>query len=167
MAPTKLIRSDDWLLSGGEDFLEVTLATTAIYRDYVWHLCGIILTHWPRIGRLEAEKQPLAVERLFHRTSDNPEPRYARFFESTPEFKTFPSYLRRAAIRAAVGQVSSFLTRYDQWQSHQRKHAEDRPPSFGKPCAKAGGLSRRSGRCSTLPTAAPERWPGSRGISPG
>jgi putative transposase len=99
MAPTKLIRSDDWLLSGDKDFLEAVLATTTIYRDLVGRLCGIIRTHWPKIGRLDAEKQPLAVERLFHRTTDNPEPRYGRFFESNPEFKKFPSYLRRAALR--------------------------------------------------------------------
>jgi hypothetical protein len=44
MAPTKLIRTDDWLLSGGKDLLEGARATAVVYQDYVWRLCGIILT---------------------------------------------------------------------------------------------------------------------------
>ena len=147
--------------------MERTQATTAVYRDYVWRLCGIILTHWPKLGKLGADEQPLAVERLFNRTKANPEPRYARFFETTPAFRRFPSYLRRAAIRAAVGQVSSFLTRYDQWQTHQRKHASDRPPSFGRPnvwpvlyTAKggAGAMARFNGDAARLKLWDGRKW---------
>lgn len=167
MAPTKLIRTDDWLLAGGKDLPDATRATAAVYQNYVRRLCGIILTHWPKLGQLEAKKQPLAVERLFNRTKANPEPRYARFFESRPEFRTFPSYLRRAAIRTAVGQVSSFLTRHDKWQTHQRKKTSDRPPTFGKPMvwpalytAKggAGAMARFEGDKASLKLWDGKKW---------
>jgi IS605 OrfB family transposase len=167
MAPTKLIRTDDWLLSGGKDLPERTLATAAVYQDCVWRLCGIILTHWPKIGKLDADKQPLAVERLFNRTKANPRPRYARFFESRLEFRTFPSYLRRAAIRATVGQVSSFLTRYDKWQTHQRRKTSDRPPTFGRPMVwpvlytangGAGAMARFEGDKATLKLWSGKKW---------
>ncbi|HEY9657510.1 MAG TPA: transposase, partial [Allocoleopsis sp.] len=38
------------------------------------------------------------------------------------------SYYRRAAIVFAVGQVSSFMTRYDEWQSGNRSRRDAKPP---------------------------------------
>ena len=143
--PAEIIRTDDWLLSGGKSLQNATVATHGLYVAYVRRLSGLLMVHWPTIGRLSADEQPLAVERLFNRTKANPEPKYARFFESAPAFAKFPSYLRRAAIRAAVGSVSSFLTRYDAWQSNgqgcgedghsgrPRKRPDAAPPTFGMP----------------------------------
>ncbi|WP_341730600.1 hypothetical protein [Microcoleus sp. EPA2] len=37
-------------------------------------------------------------------------------------FHKFPSYLRRGAIMFAVGQVSSYMTRYRDWQSGQSRN---------------------------------------------
>jgi IS605 OrfB family transposase len=134
VARQDIIRSDEWLLSGNDDLRRFAEATSDVYRAYVLRLCHLVQPHWPTIGKLSAAEQPLAVERLFNRTKANPAPKYARIFEARPEFAKLPSYLRRAGIRAAIGQVSSFLTRYDGWQSREtRRHNDDRPPRFGIP----------------------------------
>lgn len=40
------------------------------------------------------------------------------------------SYLRRAAIEFVCGQVSSYLSRYRDWQGGLRNRRNDRPPLF-------------------------------------
>ncbi|MDX2097250.1 MAG: hypothetical protein SFW36_05690, partial [Leptolyngbyaceae cyanobacterium bins.59] len=55
-----------------------------------------------------------AVERLIHATAHRPTVKYPGIDQT---FHKFPSYYRRAAIAFAVGQVSSFVTRYQEWQS--------------------------------------------------
>lgn len=78
--------------------------------------CGVVFA---------AESQCAAVERLVHATAKNPNQRYRLFDQRFPKF---PSYLRRAAIEAACGQVSSFVTRYAMWQSGRRKRRAALPP---------------------------------------
>ncbi len=69
----------------------------------------------------------MAMEQLIHKTAKRPEVKYDYFDES---FHKFPSYLRRAAIETAVGQVSSFLTRYYDWQGGRRQRRDAKPPRF-------------------------------------
>ena len=97
--------------------------TADLYRNYIQLLMGVVWTHWPEING--AESPCHAVERLVHATADNPNPQYKLF---DCRFHKFPSYLRRAAIEAALGQVSSFSTRYSQWQSGQRRRPDALPP---------------------------------------
>ena len=68
-----------------------------------------------------------AIERLMHPTTKNPQPKHQYF---NNRFYKFPSYLRRAAINFAYGQVSSYMSRYDDWLDGKRKHAHARPPVF-------------------------------------
>ena len=49
-------------------------------------------------------------------------------------FYKFPSYYRRGAIQFAVGQVSSFVTRYRMWQSGIRKRKTALPPKLNADC---------------------------------
>lgn len=97
--------------------------TVRLYRDYTKLLIGVVWTHWPQIN--SAESPCNAIEKLIHTTTQNPAPRYTLFDRRFPKF---PSYLRRVAIEAAIGQVSSFNTRYDQWQTFQRKRPDALPP---------------------------------------
>ncbi len=48
--------------------------------------------------------------------------------------RKFPSYFRRAAIADAIGIVSSFQTRYREWQSGIRKYRKVRPPRLTAMC---------------------------------
>ncbi|UKO98129.1 IS200/IS605 family accessory protein TnpB-related protein [Nostoc sp. UHCC 0870] len=78
-----------------------------------------------------------AVEKMIHQTADNPSPKH-KYFQKVvnryPFFRKFPSYLRRAAIADAIGIVSSFQSRYYEWQSGIRKHRAARPPRLTAMC---------------------------------
>ena len=62
-----------------------------------------------------------------HPTNKNPQPKH-RYFDR--QFYKFPSYLRRAAIEFVKGQVSSYISRYDDWLDGKRKHSHAKPPVF-------------------------------------
>ncbi|WP_407272786.1 RNA-guided endonuclease TnpB family protein [Radiobacillus sp. PE A8.2] len=53
-----------------------------------------------------------AVERLIHRTTLNPSPKYKDFDQ---RFYKFPSYFRRSAIASAFGKIKSFRSNYRNW----------------------------------------------------
>ncbi|WP_293105106.1 transposase [Moorena sp. SIO3I6] len=88
-------------------------------------MVGIIYTHWSELGELTADKLTPAVEKLMHQTRSRPNIKYPQFNKT---FYKFPSYLRRAAIAFSAGQVSSFVTRYREWQSGNRKRRDAKPP---------------------------------------
>jgi IS605 OrfB family transposase len=119
----KVIRTDRWSLAASQKQRKMVQETVALYRAYVRALIGVLWVH-----QREVSTGPFpvaAVEKLIHATERNPHPKYP-FFDR--RFPKFPSYLRRAAIVAALGQVSSFSTRYDTWQSGQRKRRDALPP---------------------------------------
>lgn len=121
----KLIRSDRWQLSPTTDQREYLERTEALYRSYAQALCGVVYTHWVDIS--SAKSRSAAVEELIHQTTKNPNPRYLYFSRNFPKF---PSYLRRAVIQAVVGQISSFVTRYNRWQGGMRSKRDARPPKL-------------------------------------
>jgi len=111
----ELIRAEKHALQGsptaGADLTRMVVE----YRKLVRALCGIVFVNLKEIK--QAKSQCFAVEQLFHRTAANPTPKYAVIDRMFPKF---PSYLRRAAIEAAVGAVSSFTSNYARWQSFVR-----------------------------------------------
>ena len=86
---------------------------------------NVILGHWVKLQSVDSKC--VAIEKLIHQTKKNPTPKYKYF---VARFWKFPSYLRRAAIEFAWGQVSSYLTRYRTWQSGIRKKRDAKPPVF-------------------------------------
>ncbi len=82
-------------------------------------LVTVVCTHWKDLGGLSSDRVVPVVEKLVHRTAQNPEPKYPTIDKAFPKF---PSYLRRAAIMFAVGQVSSYMTQYWDWQSGQSRN---------------------------------------------
>ena len=128
----QVIRTDKWELNPSLEDLAALRDTTEKYRDYVQYLIIIVNTHWIEVS--EAEDQLQCVERLINKTKDNPAPKYGKFFGAGSKFYKFPSYLRRAAIHDAIGHVSSFHSRYRDWQAGIRKHREARPPRLTANC---------------------------------
>lgn len=123
MKSSSIIRTDRWLLQVDKDQQMLLRQTVVEYRRLVQALVGVVFVHWPRIG---ASETPLRdVELLIHQTTKNPTPRYRYFRE---HFYKFPSYYRRVAINEAIGQASSFVTRYSAWQSGQRSRRSALPP---------------------------------------
>ncbi len=120
-----IVRTDKWHLSPTNEQLEHLRQTQEKYRQYVRALIGVVHLHFVEIT--SSESPCASVERLIHKTQKNPFPKYPYFAQ---RFYKLPSYLRRAAIKFAIGQVSSFLTRYRDWQGGNRKRKDARPPKL-------------------------------------
>ena len=122
----KTIRTDKWRISPNDGQGRYLLNTVKEYRRLCRFLVTVICTHWKYLGGLSSDNVVPAVERLVHKTAHNPNPKYPTIDKA---FHKFPSYLRRAAIMFAVGQVSSYMTRYWDWQSGQSRNRRDvKPP---------------------------------------
>ncbi len=93
--------------------------TLALYRSACGYIGNVVLAHWDSLEALPSAKKRInAVEALIHKTTDNPDPEHPDFDRL---YYKFPSYLRRAAISYAIGQVSSYQTRLAAWE--EEKHA--------------------------------------------
>ena len=117
------VRTDKWKLNPDSETKQLLLKTVNEYRRLVRGLIGVVYTHWVEIA--EAKDTITVVESLIHPTKKRPEVKYEYFNRA---FYKFPSYLRRAAIHNAVGQVSSFVTRYARWQQGIRVRRDALPP---------------------------------------
>jgi putative transposase len=127
LKPNELIRTEKHPLQAGGNAHADLLLTVGEYRKLVRALAGIIFVNLSELTK--ASSRCFAVERLFHATADHPSPRYVLIDRM---FLKFPSYLRRAAIKAAYGAVSSFVSNYARWQAGIRSKRAARPPSFAR-----------------------------------
>ncbi|MGL5875246.1 MAG: IS200/IS605 family accessory protein TnpB-related protein [Xenococcaceae cyanobacterium] len=125
-AAPKIIRTDKWRIAPTNEQRQYLLNTVQEYRRLCRFLVTVVCTHWVDLGSLSNNNLVPAVERLVHGTTNNPNPKYPQINRA---FHKFPSYLRRAAIMFAAGQVSSYMTRYRDWQSGQSRNRRDvKPP---------------------------------------
>ncbi len=120
-----IIRTDKWNLNPSTGDKISLQATVDEYRAFCKALSYVILGHWVKLQNVDSKC--VAIEKLIHQTKKNPAPKHKYFVK---RFWKFPSYLRRAAIEFAWGQVSSYLTRYGTWQSGMRKRRDAKPPVF-------------------------------------
>jgi hypothetical protein len=123
--PSKIIRTDKWQLNPTKEQSCLFGETVKVYRRFCRFLTGIVFTHWGELGELSSSDVVPTVERLIHSTAKNPEVKYPKIDQY---FRKFPSYYRRAAIVFAVGQVSSYVTRYRDWVSGIRSRRDAKPP---------------------------------------
>ncbi len=120
-----IVRTDKWQLNPTPEIKRYLEMTVDEYRAFCRALSYVVMSHWVEVAG--ADRRCAAVEKLIHKTSQNPNPKYNYFGK---RFYKFPSYLRRAAIEFVCGQVSSFMTRYWEWQGGNRKRRDAKPPSF-------------------------------------
>ncbi|WP_339374339.1 transposase [Oscillatoria nigro-viridis] len=132
------IRTDVWQLVMTQEQRKLALLTVAQYRRFLKPLVLISYWNWGQLSQLTSQTRVNTLEKLIHKTVDNPNPRYHWYFQKAisnhPSFLKFPSYLRRAAIGDALGIVSSFVTRWDTWNRGERKHRHDKPPRLTVMC---------------------------------
>jgi len=126
------IKTDKSDISPDQQQHRYLLNTVTEYRRICRFLVTVVSTHWPDLGALSQDDIVPAVERLVHSTAKNPVIKYAQIDRA---FHKFPSYLRRAAIMLAYGQVSSYMTRYREWQSGQGRNRRDAKPPILNPDA--------------------------------
>ncbi len=120
-----IVRTDRWYLSPSPEVKKYLEMTIKEYRRFCRALSYVVMGHWRQIA--DSSSRCRTLEKLIHKTAKNPSPRY-KYFQAN--FYKFPSYLRRAAIEFVCGQVSSFLSRYRDWQGGSRKRRDASPPSF-------------------------------------
>lgn len=137
------VRTDVWDLSVSPEQKRGMILTIEEYRRFLKPLVLIVNAQWVKLAQLTTKEERVnAIEKAIHPTTQNPQPKhhyYQSLVQKYPSFRKFPSYLRRAAIADALGIVSSFQTRYREWQSGPRKHRHWRPP-------------RLTARCQSYPT---------------
>ena len=132
-----MIRTDVWTLKVTSLEKKLLLLTVAEYRRFLKPLVFIVNAEWKSIGNLTDKEKVNYLEKSIHVTSKNPQIKYSYYQKVNnkyPSFRKFPSYLRRAAIADAIGIVSSFQTRYREWQSGIRKNRKVRPPRLTAMC---------------------------------
>ncbi|WP_254658035.1 hypothetical protein [Pleurocapsa sp. PCC 7327] len=120
-----IVRTDRWQLNPTPEQLSYVEATIDEYHWFCKALSYVVMGHSTEI--VGATCRCTAIEKLIHKTSSNPNPKYQYFRK---RLYKFPSYLRRAAIEFVGGQVCSFQTRYYDWQSGKRKRRDALPLRF-------------------------------------
>jgi putative transposase len=134
---TSQVRTDVWEMSVDSTHKQQMILTIDEYRSYLRPLVLIVNAQWITLANLTTSERVNVVEKMIHKTTDNPNPKH-QYFQSVitkfPSFRKFPSYLRRAAIADAIGIVSSFESRYYKWQSGLRKHRANKPPCLTAMC---------------------------------
>ncbi|MGL5942629.1 MAG: IS200/IS605 family accessory protein TnpB-related protein [Waterburya sp.] len=139
------MRTDKWNIVATREQKQLLQNTVSEFRRLVRCLVGVVNVHWTSIGVLDANAQIPGVEKLIHATALNPNPKYQYF---NRRFYKFPSYYRRGAIQFAIGQISSFNTRYREWQSGIRKDKDTLPPRLNADCGTYPPLYK--GQCIRL-----------------
>lgn len=135
-----IVRTDKWKLKLSAQQQQWAKQTETEYRTFVRALVGVIYVHFKDISA--AESPVHGAEALLHPTQTRKSVTYDYF---TKRFYKFPSYLRRAAINFAFGQVSSFITRYAKWQSGIRSRRDAKPPRLNG--VTTANLSLYKGQC--------------------
>jgi len=132
------IRTDVWQLVMTQEQRRLAVLTVAEYRLFLKPLVLISYWNWGNLSGLNSSEKVNTLEKLIHKTVDNPSPKYYWYFHKAisnhPSFRKFPSYLRRAAIQDAPSIASSFVTRWDAWKRGERKHRYDKPPKLTSMC---------------------------------
>ena len=98
--------------------------TVRLYRSAVDFFIGVCLAEWDAIMEFSGEKKRQRyVETLCHQGRSGGKPQY----DFDRKFYKFPSYLRRAAISAAIGKVASYKSNLANYTSGTDKRKPSVP----------------------------------------
>ena len=90
-----------------------------IYRNTLSFIIPIVNTHWGKLKDFEYMKQRMTyAEKLIHSTDEN-----HACYNFDEEFPKFPSYLRRAVLNDAIGNVSSYRSNLANWEKDPKGQA--------------------------------------------
>lgn len=123
-------------------------ATNHIYQDAVCYLADCVNEMWDSVSVIKGSNDRMTyVERKVHATGSRI-PDYP--FDAM--FPNMPSYMRRDAIHAAIGNVSSYRSNYANWQ---KAGSHGRAPQLGRRTSKApvfyrGNMYRQTGEATAL-----------------
>jgi IS605 OrfB family transposase len=84
------------------------------YNNVIHYLLPKIALELEKLSSLKSKEKNNFIERLFHKTETNPNPKYSDFNHLFPNF---PSYFRRTAIQDSIGIIQSFNSRFEEWNN--------------------------------------------------
>ena len=93
------------------EYNSILKATVMIYSDAVKYLIDVVNDNWTFIENLNSKQAINYIEKLIHQTNKNLNPKY----DFDVKFYKFPSYLRRAAIKQAIGKIKSYKSNLENW----------------------------------------------------
>lgn len=94
--------------------------TRRIFNDAIAFLMVVVNKEWAVVSNCkDAHERLLKMEQLTHSTKDRKITRQLYNFDKA--FPKFPSYLRRAAIYKAIGNISSYKSNYQNWVDSGKK----------------------------------------------
>ena len=100
-------------------------AMVRIYRETVTYLIRVCMEQWEEITQKQTlQGRQSYVERLIHHTKNRVVVSYEDF---DALFYKLPSYLRRAAISEALGQVDSYKSNLNKWIHEGNGRAPGKP----------------------------------------
>ena len=107
-------------------------STTEIYRKAVDFFIDVCLQEWDSIQDLNSQERVNKVEAFTNKTKARPDVKY----DFSVDFYKFPSYLRRAAIKKAIGHVSSYQSNLENWKAAgpETRGKEPGKPKAGNDC---------------------------------
>ena len=93
--------------------------TIVIFNEAVNYLITPIQENYDDIAKLESSLRKMNyVEKLVHNTRNN-----KAIYDFDDKFYKFPTYLRRSAITKAIGIVSSYMSKIENWEANDCKGA--------------------------------------------
>jgi len=133
-----------------KNYNQILRQTVELYRAAVEFFIRVADKEWDCLSSLDSNRKNNEMEQLTIVTKKRPEVPY----DFGKEFYKFPSYLRRSAIREAVGMVSSYRSRMDAWKARKvkkRGRAPGRPKAghafpvfyYGNTYVRTGELTAR------------------------
>ena len=97
--------------------------TLDLYRAAVKYLLKPVRDHWNEVSSIKTSNQRMNyIESIVHNTKN-----HKALYDFDDRFYKFPSYLRRAAIVAAIAAVSSYKSNYENWI---RSGSKGKEPAF-------------------------------------
>ena len=122
--------------------------TTELYRLAVKFFLSVAEREWDSLSGLDSNRKNNQMEKLTIATKKRPQVPY----DFGKQFYKFPSYLRRSAIREAVGAVASYRSRMDAWENADRNGRGRKPgrPKVGRvfPVFYHNNTFIRTGECT-------------------
>lgn len=102
--------------------------TIIVYREAISFIIDVINSNWNTITLFNSKEKNNYIEKLIHKTKQNPNPAYPDFDKM---FYKLPSYLRRSAAQDALGIVSSYRSNLANYEK-EKQEIESKGKIFNK-----------------------------------
>lgn len=121
-----------------KDGYDAVKRTTVIFNDAIKYITNVTFENWESISSLKgllSRKQH--IEHLIHSTKNR-----KAVYNFDQKFYKFPSYLMRAAIAEALGNVQAYMSSIDSWVQNDCKGAKPKLDKGGHvlPCLYKGNM---------------------------